>query len=195
MTIITTNKQMRERDPNDFYPTPTELCDAALRLIHADVYEIKAVLDPGCGTGVWGQAARRRWQGIHLDGVDIRDVGHPEGYDSLFINDFRLLGFTPFYNAVIGNPPYKHAEAFIRLGMEALVDGGYMIYLLRLGFLEGQKRGQGLWRKYRPIHVAVCSKRPSFIPGTRSTDATAYAIFVWRKGDRSGKTELSFLNW
>lgn len=193
MTIIPTTKPLRKRDPNDFYPTPSELCEAALDLI-PNTFTPGLILDPGCGTGVWGQAARLRWYDARIEGVEIRDIARPEGYDHLDIEDFRLLKPAPVYDAVIGNPPYKYAESFVRLGMDSLLDGGYMVYLLRLAFLEGQKRAAGLWRKYRPTHVAVCSKRPSF-SGNRKTDATAYAIFVWQKGLRVTNTELSFLSW
>lgn len=95
------------------------------------------------------------------------------------------------YDCVIGNPPYKYAEAFVRLSLEHTVEGGYVVFLLRLAFLEGQERGAGLWKEYPPKQVAVCSQRPSFT-GDGKTDATAYAVFVWQKG-YSGSTSLTWL--
>ncbi len=97
------------------------------------------------------------------------------------------------YDFVVGNPPYKFAETFIRNGMAVLNDGGWLVFLLRLAFLEGQARAKALWREYPPHTVAVASRRPSFT-GNGKTDATAYACFYILKGYR-GPTNLSWLDW
>lgn len=77
--IITTDKEMRPRDPFDLYPTPSGLCDAAL-----DPFAIRKraplILDPGAGAGPWGQAARKKWPTATIVGVEVRDVPQPEGY-------------------------------------------------------------------------------------------------------------------
>jgi hypothetical protein len=92
---------------------------------------------------------------------------------------------------VIGNPPYREAEAFIRRGLSMLDPGGHLIYLLRLAFLEGQKRRDGLFRELPPFQAAVCSKRPSFT-GDGKTNATAFTLLHWVRGYR-GETRLSWL--
>jgi hypothetical protein len=83
----------------------------------------------------------------------------------------------------MGNPPYRHAEEFIRHGYDLLSVGGSLIFLLRLAFLEGKARRDGLFREMPPYQVAVCSKRPSF-SGDGRTNATAFAVFHWRAGYR-----------
>lgn len=197
--IITTDKPMRERDPHDFYPTPFALCDKALGLyMNSNLLQPHRILDPGAGTGVWGAAARRRWPGIFITGVELRDVSRPSDYDT-WCNCNYLTDFIPStsYNHVIGNPPYKHAEQFVRKSFNLLTPRGEMIFLLRLAFLEGQARGKGLWCEIPPRFVYVLSKRPSFITeGDKKgkTDATAYALFHWVKGDHR-PTTLSWLDW
>lgn len=191
MPIITTTKQMRPRDSHDFYPTPLKVCLQAIALLPDD-FVPATVLDPGAGTGVWGQAVNEFYPLAEITGVEIRhDAPAPAAYQYWCHDDFRLWRNFNNVDLVIGNPPYKYAEQFVRLGMRMLNADGIMCFLLRLAFLEGQDRGADLWRRLPPYQVAVCSNRPSFT-GDGKTDATAYAIFYWRKG-WSGETRLTWL--
>lgn len=199
--IITTDKQMRPRDPDDFYPTPAGLCDAALAILPPGFCPDR-ILDPGAGAGPWGAAARDRWgPAPYIVGSKLRTTTPPASYDYWAIGDFLTdpafapdpVSFPPMVDLVIGNPPYKHAEAFVRRSLALTRPGGYVAFLLRLAFLEGQARGAGLWREFPPAHVAVCSRRPSFT-GNGKTDATAYAVIVWRVGTAVTST-LSFLSF
>lgn len=190
--IITTTKQMRPRDPLDHYPTPLALCRDALALI-PDERPVISILDPGAGTGPWGRVARERWTTATIEGVEV-NAERPQavGYSTWHHADF-LSWQAPAnsYDLVIGNPPYKFAEAFVRRSLELTQPDGYVLFLLRLAFLEGQARGATLWRQIPPQQVAVCSARPSFT-GDGNTDATAYALFLWQRGWR-GTTALSWL--
>ena len=191
MTIITTTKEMRPRDPNDHYPTPIPTVEAALALLPPTFRPVD-ILDPGAGDGVWGRVACRRWRSAELHGVELRDVEQNGAYDLWYKNtDFRLLNRSCQYDLVIGNPPYKHAEEFVRLSLQCLDADGYLLFLLRLAFLEGQERGRDLWRRLPPKAVHVCSARPSFTQDKR-TDATAYGVFCWQKGWQ-GETQLGWV--
>lgn len=191
MTIITTTKEMRPRDPNDFYPTPASFVDAALRTVDSLMpAPPRRILDPGAGTGVWGDVARRLWSRAHITGVELRETERPSSYDEWIVGDFRLEHFTGF-DLVMGNIPYMHAEAFLKQMFHSASEGGIVMNLLRLAFLEGQDRGRGFWRRYPPLLVEVCSSRPSFT-GNGKTDATAYAMYYWRKGWH-GETRLDWL--
>lgn len=190
--IITTTKEMRPRDIHDFYPSPLPLCQAALQLVVDRVTPVD-ILDPGAGTGVWGQAVRSIWRGPWIDGVELNgDHLWPAHYNDWQQADYLDWIATRRYDLVCGNPPYKHAEAFVRRSLSLTKPGGYVVFLLRLAFLEGQARGAGLWQEHPPVQVAVCSKRPSFTPDNR-TDSTAYSIFVWQKGWH-GNTSLTWLS-
>lgn len=191
--IITTTKEMRPRHPMDYYPTPTSVCESALRLIPAEVAPLY-ILDPGAGDGPWGVAAKERWPLCHLTGVEIRrDVPRHPLYDRWERFDYiKEARYYSGYHLVIGNPPYKHAESFVRAALAAVRPGGYVCFLLRLAFLESQARGAGLWQEHPPQQVAVCSKRPSFT-GDGKTDATAYAVFVWQANRSERSTSLTWL--
>lgn len=89
--------------------------------------------------------------------------------------------------------PFADAEVFVRHSLHLLKPKGYLVFLLRLAFLESQKRGNGLWDEFPPQAVHVLVERPSFT-GNGKTDETAYAIYIWRK-DWTGDTRLEWLSW
>lgn len=183
------------RHAYDFYPTPLTLAQSALSLL-PDGYEPRAILDAGCGDGVWGQAARQKWGDTpHLVGTDIRDVGTLPGYNLVYQYDFlNALSWQNLFPLVMGNPPFSQAEEFVRHAHELAARGGYVLMLLRLAMLEGQKRGADFWPHYKPVHVAVLSRRPSFT-GDSKTDRTAYGVFLWHVGSTEHETTLSWLDW
>lgn len=200
-----TSKSEHIRDADDHYPTPAELVVAALsdvRASSANVYD-QNVLDIGAGSGVWGQSWRKahpmRAMTLTVEGVELRDAPHPLGYD-LWNPKTDYLSWHPSnpYDVVIGNPPYKDAEAFVRHGYDMLTPrGGVMVLLLRLAFLEGQARMAGLWKELPPEHVAICGARPSFTANGKS-DNSAYAVYYWRKRiDKqiASQPTISWLDW
>ena len=63
-----------------------------------------------------------------------------------------------FQGDIITNPPYSIAEEFVRKSIEVLQSGHKVAMLLRLNFLEGQKRRK-LFEKYNPCRIYVFSKR------------------------------------
>ena len=187
MTTIYTSKPLPKRRANDFYPTPAPIVARCVGVLPMGAYT--HALDPGCGTGVWGQQVLRRWPGALVDGCEIRDVERPEGYRYLFGGDFRLGDYAD-YDLVIGNPPYCYAEQFVRLGLKALNEGGHLIFLLRLAFLGGKGRARGLYRRF-PLKACYVVGRVSF-SGDGKTDANEYALFHWQKGYK-GEAALRWL--
>jgi SAM-dependent methyltransferase len=182
MIITTDKKPTRPRDPDDHYPTPAPHVRATLGLIDATP---STILDPGAGSGVWGQHCRTAWPDATITGVELRSVAPASGYDVWRTDNFLT---TPFkrrqtFDLIVGNPPFKLAESFVRRSLSLLAPGGTLIFLLRLAFLETQGRVRGLWRCAPPRHVAVYATRPSFLGnGSRDTDGTAYAAFLWQQG-------------
>ena len=232
MPIIQTQKQLRPRDPNEHYPTPLDLCQAALKQCLPGVYLRQnglRILDPGAGVGVWGEAARSLWPGAEIYGVELRPVKCNPAYTEWRIGNYMTMTveYGQKFDLIIGNPPYgdlweqeqsrlkreahargevyvrpprpadqpmADAKAFIRKSLSELRDGGHLLYLLRLAFLEGQDRGKGLWSDFPPYSVHALSRRPSFT-GNGKTDATAYAVYVWEKGYRPAHYWGGWLDW
>jgi len=85
-------------------------------------------------------------------------------------------------DVIISNPPFKHAREFIEKALHDVIPGGRVAFLLRLSFLESQKR-RDWWRGgYMPSYIFVHSRRPAFDPRRpKGTDAAAYGHFVWVK--------------
>lgn len=196
--IIQTAKPVPSRHVHDFYATDPAFCKQAVAQLRLqDFYsgarnhfETPQVLDPGCGTGVWGQAILDRWPHAVVDGVEIRNVDRPQGYRYLYGGDFRLMDHGLDYDLILGNPPYYCAEAFVHVGLANLNENGRLFYLLPLRFLEGKARMKGLFRKTPPRTVQVVG-RVSF-SGDKRTNATAYALYTWQRG-WSGDTQLTWL--
>jgi hypothetical protein len=175
-------QQRPDRHPRhdlDVYLTPEAFIRAALRLVTITPV---SVLDVAAGDGRWGQAARTLWPQAVVAGVEIRDLPKPADFDAWFAPaDFLLLAAElPKFDAVITNPPYRHAEAVIRAGLSLLRPGGELVAFLRLAFREGRQRNQGLFKEHPVTELAVCAARPKFY-GFRSGQ-TAMAVFRWRQG-------------
>ena len=197
-------KSTRKRKEYDFYETPLELCKQALSTFQKDEFHPKLfdVVDAGAGAGVWGLAYRIVIvDDSHLIGIDIQHEDKPYPlssiYDDWILGDYLDWVSIDNYGMVFGNPPYSLAEEFVRKSIDLVVGGGYVFFLLRLAFLESQKRHFGLFTDYPPKRVYVLSRRPSFFTtkeGRKTTDALSYAMFLFRKG-WNGKTELDWMYW
>jgi hypothetical protein len=191
MPIIYSSKELRPRQEHDFYPTPIELCRAALRFIPL---KRAYVLDAGAGDGTWGKALKEIYPTFVVDGVDIRNLEKPDGYEDWYYSTDYLDFNPPFkYDYVIGNPPYKYAEEFIWHSKELLMLHGNVIFLLPLSFMESVKRGRGLFTDWPPYEIMVSMRRISFT-GNGKSDNTAYAVYKWQNS-YVGKTEVTWMDW
>ena len=148
------------------------------------------ILDVGAGNGVWGKIAKQVFCPCAVAGSEIRDIPQCPDYCAWGIGDFTEQSWSGF-DLVMGNPPYYCAELCVRKGLDALVDGGHLVFLLRLAFLEGKGRAAGLFTEHPPKLVCVCPGRPSFYEG--KSGMTAFAFFLWQKG-WSGETQLNWGN-
>ena len=208
-------KSERPRRKFDFYETPYGLCKTSLFKMAQDEaielgkpFKLYDVLDPGSGSGIWGTALKHFYSSDtvapNITGIDIQYFLPNGSYDFWFVNSNFLdepwssLPDSDLFDLVIGNPPYGLAEEFVRQSLNVLCEGGRCFFLLRLAFLESKKRHLGLFTDFQPKRVYVLSRRPSFFSssedGKKTTDAMAYAMFLWQKG-WEGKTELDWLYW
>jgi hypothetical protein len=135
-------------------------------------------VDVGAGSGIWGTLAARRWPDAEVIGVELRDVPKAEGFTAWHTGDF--LHYHEGADLLLGNPPFHGIEATIRHALHLVTDGGQVSFLLPLRLLEGQARARGLWREHPPRWVDVIARRWSF-DGSGRSDATAYALYSWRK--------------
>ena len=167
-----------KRDKLDRYYTPDDFARACVARM--TIPEGAEVLEPSVGGGAFVRAVLAATKGTaDVTGVDMD--AYADGFtlcDEITIGDFLdyadLLA-NPGFDVVIGNPPYYCADLHVRAALKCAPRVGF---LLRINFLEGQKRAQ-LWQDTPLAAVHVFSRRPSFTGG--GSDATGYAFFVWDK--------------
>jgi SAM-dependent methyltransferase len=195
-----TKKRLRKRPKDDFFPTPDELCQVAIQDL--TTYSDR-ILDPGCGTGPWGRAARKAYPEARIVGAELtadridyaRKAGLLDAYTMTRWGNFLTMPFRGMtFNLIVGNPPYKLAEQFVMRSFELLEPGGQILFLLRTAFAEGQGRYQRMFSGVtRPVAIHSLVERPSFT-GDGRTDATAYSMFLWAK-NYIGPTTFGWLSW
>ena len=137
------------RVPNDFYCEPPWLVRA---LLDTEPF-VGIILDPCCGCGTIPSCCRQRY--LEVIGADLVD----RGYHGTVIQDF--FDRTEPVDAIIANPPYGLAQAFIDHGLSLAPK---VAMLLRMAFLESQRRRP--WFAKSPLaRVWISSRRPSIPPG------------------------------
>lgn len=167
------------RHPDDFYRTPA-WCVRAI-LPHLDMPADADVFDPACGDGAILDAIREALPNAATYGIEIDwDRATLARRHNVRAADALTLGPDWWdVDFIVMNPPFRHAEAFVR---KALAHAGTVAALLRLSWMASQKR-VAFWREH-PADVYVLPKRPSFTG--KGTDACDYAWFVWGPG-RGGR--------
>lgn len=191
--------KLPDRRENDFYPTPRKFVEAIAELWRELEYDgnkdyIRYIVDPGCAeTGVWADCFSRQLTRVRTIGVDIRDFEQPECIDDFYPETDYLQLKLNNIDMVVGNPPYEFEKEFISHAYSSLVTGGYLIFLLKLSFLESKKRYKAYFESplTRPKYVVVSSNR---IPFTGQSNPDAFCVVIWKKG-WSGETTLKWVNW
>lgn len=192
---MTDKTKLPPKHANDFFETPRELCDAAMKFLAPVIVQPMTILDAGAGNGVWGEAARQAFPDAFIVGVEL-DNNFPvnPAYNQWFYGDYLKFKPAHTFTHVIGNPPYSLAEEFIQHSKGLMTLAGRLVFLLRLEFLASQGRRKGLYAQFPLEHVAVCSRRPSF-NGTGKTQPQDYALFKFRNSGVFNKPTLEFWDY
>ena len=128
--------------------------------------EDRPVWDPACGSFAIVNTLNKR--GVTAFGSDIK-----------YGSDFFKVDYDA--RTIITNPPFSLAEKFVHRALE-FRDVSAVYMLLRLAFLEGQKRKETLWKVCPPNYVAVLSRRVTMYPDgaeRKGSGTMAMAWFVW----------------
>jgi hypothetical protein len=139
-----------------------------------------------------------RAEGHDVLATDLVDYGTPE-QDRAGI-DFLIPGIAEsvcpkWGRAIVTNPPYKNAVEFVE---RALSMSGYVAMLLRLAFLESERR-RGIIEDSCLARVHVFRNRLPMMhrhgwDGNKNSSATAFAWFVWDRSHR-GPILLRRMSW
>lgn len=165
-----------EREEHDYYATCPTSIPPLLELIGFRDGN-KRIWENSCGEGHLAEALSIF--GHNVVATDLIDRGY--GVGGVDFLDFTVYQLCE-WDAIIMNPPYKHAQQFIE---KSLDHAPIVCAFLRLGFLQAIDRKK--FFENTPLkYVAVfswrikSSKSGLFPKGEQS--ATPYAWFVW---DRS----------
>lgn len=185
-----------ERRDADYYPTPA---GPILRLLDHVELPGGEWLEPSAGEGhiirtVNAQRGDVRWTACELRqecGAPLRSMGlKPRFGDFLQIDPLNV--WTDRWHAgpfgvALGNPPFGLAQEFVE---HTLRMADQVVFLLRLSFLESQKR-EAFFQRVGVPDVFVLPERPSFTG--EGTDSCAYAWMRWmRGGAQEGRVRILY---
>ena len=175
----------RGRVKNDYYATPPEDVQHFLDTIIEDGFDIQqvdSILEPAAGGGHLLDVVKDVFPHAICEGIDI----DPKR-DDIQVFDFLTDKVIENYDLVITNPPFKHAKEFINHSLE--ISNRYVMYYLKLQFLEGKSRKDWFMNDVPLKYVYVYSYRsspyrngnPYNEKGKRWSSTIAYAWFVMDK--------------
>lgn len=159
-----------DRQKDDFYPTP-RACTLALLKVEREHLQRASwggkIWEPACGDGAISKVLIEA--GLRVVSTDLVD----RGYGDMRADFFSFRG--PLGNAIITNPPFAIAEAFIRKSRELKVD--YLALLLKSTYWHAAERFS-LYNAYKPAAVYPLTWRPDFLGLGAPTMESAW--MVWR---------------
>lgn len=183
-----------ERNMSDYYVTPLQPIKDFLRawIIDENLSLIgKRFLDPCAGGDKnhvmsYVEAIRDVIHTENIFTIDIREDSR-----AMVKGDYLLTQINSKPDIIISNPPFSLAEEFITKALQDIKEGGYVIMLLRLNFLESSKRKQ-FFENNMPQRIYVYHKRMSFTDNGK-TDSVAYMHAIWNKGQQLSETKLKII--
>lgn len=172
----------------EFYRTPIE-ATRALIAIEGDRLPMD-IWEPACGDGAISDALLASKRDVFSS--DIVDRGYLSSK-----RDFLTTELSPNYPAVVTNPPFSKAQEFVDKAFY-FDSVHYCALLLRLAFLESQKRKEW-FQANPPARIHVSSRRLPMMhrdgwDGPKSTSTLAHAWFVWLRG-YDGPPQIRWFDW
>jgi hypothetical protein len=131
------------RPDGDFFATSP----AATRALLAAEAFPGVVWEPAAGDGAMARVLAEGAGVTRVLASDLVDRGGAE-----HLQDFLTCRACVGIDHIVTNPPFDAIEAFVRKAIELAPPGKVAIFA-RLAFLEGQRRGRGLWRDHPPARV------------------------------------------
>ena len=174
-------KRTEPKDSVDYFATPPK----AVRMLCKRERFRSRILEPCCGEGHISRTLEELGYTVDSSDIIYRGYGTPGSHDFLKSTCEDLRGAD-----IITNPPYVMAQQFIQHAIENTDKDAKIAMLLRLTFLESQKR-KALFDMFPLTSVFVfrsrigCAKNGDFKVDSHGElsvpSAVAYAWFLWDK--------------
>ena len=173
------SRNARSNCRDDFYASPPEAVNALCDVERFD----GPIWEPACGDGAISKVLTER--GYNVVSTDLVQRGYGTGRV-----DF-LLEYESQAPNIITNPPYKLADEFAEHAVR--LASGKVALLLRLAFLEGQRRRERLFKNAPFARMWVFSHRLPRMhrhdyDGPKATSTIAFAWFIWDKSHAGAPT-------
>ena len=190
-TLGSSAHTQEDRETNDYYATNPDDVIIFLDQIAADgVVLSDSIWEPACGEGHVSSVLLER--GYDVLSSDIIDRGFDSAYQFDFIAPLFRHHLSSawedniFDGDILTNPPFKHASTFIEQGLKRLKQGGKILLLLPLRYLETKERYY-LFHKHPPKFIYVYSYRIKIGKSGNfsGSNAVAYAWYIWEKGNEA----------
>ena len=177
-----------KRPEDDYYATDPEALVKFIGQYNADGERLhNQVWECACGEGNLSEVLLDL--GHTVFATDKVNRGNNHTFD--FVTPTMRIEWS---GDILTNPPYKTAQEFIESALERVKVGNKVIMLLRIQFLESQRRHE-FFKAHPPKYVYVHSSRiqirlnndPSI-----NNSALCFAWFVWQKG-YTGSTTIRWI--
>jgi len=170
----------------EFYRTPIEAIRALIAI--EGKWLPWHICEPACGDGAIAEPLRA--SGRAVCATDIVDRGYGGVRD--FLTEYAICE-----QGVVTNPPFSLAQEFVDKTF-SFPSVHYCALLLRLSFLESQKR-KDWFEANPPARIHVSSRRLPMMhrdgwDGNKSTSTLAHAWFIWLRG-YDGAPQLRWFDW
>lgn len=170
-----------DRVERDAYQTPawaTAVLAEWLRSHVAPFPEHYLIWEPAAGKGQMVDELRR--VGFPVNASDIEPDGDAaERCDFLALPNAAELAPVVPHAAIITNPPYKHADAFVRKALDLMRPYGLVAMLLKVDFDSGKTR-RDLFADFDHYRAKiVLTDRIQWFAHSTSSPSENHAFFVW----------------
>lgn len=178
-SAIIGSMQKWDRKPADFYPTPSDVTYSLLPYIEPVLPVGSRVWEPACGDGAMSTVLESA--GYDVVSTDLRE---DSGYGRGGVDFLAENSPTGAIDAVITNPPFNVAHAFIE---HAMHHAPVVAMLLKSQYWHAARR-LALFEKHPPTQVLALTWRPSFLEKERGSSPLMDVMWVVWVRDHSGPT-------
>jgi hypothetical protein len=173
LRLVKGSRVLRDRQKDDFYPTPKE---CTRLLLENEPPMVGTIWECACGDGRMVEVFLE--YGHSVIASDLRHTGFGQGGVDFLLGD---AGYKPTH--IITNPPFKLASEFLIKALDIIPDDGRVALFLPLSYLAGTGR-MAIFNSTPLARVYVLSRRATLLKdGAEKTSGgmTDYAWFVWDK--------------